>query len=76
MFYQFGERIKAITILCAQPAAAMLAGCKPDQDYNKEIAHLKATNEMLFEDNAKLSGKIQSYCDESNDRVFKACVEK
>ncbi len=54
----------------------MLEGCKPSQDYNKEMATLKSTNEMLFEDNAKLSDTIKSYCDESNDRVFAACIEK
>ena len=76
MFYQFGERTKAIMILCMQPAAQMLEGCSPAQDYNAEMRALKEKNELLFEDNTEMAQKVESYCKQSSSRSFAACVEK
>lgn len=76
MFYQFGERDKAIRILCEQPAAKSLDVCVPEQDYHREIANLKAQNALLIEDNGRLSDQVRGYCKESADRSIAACVEK
>lgn len=77
LFFAFGERDKAIMLLCSQPEVAeALPDCKPYQDYNKEMQSLKAQNELLFEDVAKTVDRLERVCSDAVTKGFEACQEK
>jgi len=74
--YNFGLRDAAVAKLCSMEQAPQDGTCNAVNDYNKEIANLKAQNELLLEDNLDLAETVKGYCRESNERVHKACAEK
>lgn len=84
LFFQFGERDKAIMILCNQPSAESLPGCKPYQDYNKELKLMTTGHDQLVKENTELRERIDTLlaerehdrkrCDEEKQRQFDSCI--
>lgn len=78
LFYQYGEREKAIMILCEQPSAANLKGCKPYQDYNREMELLSLGHDQLVEENRVLREELEARGNQYEEAVkrCKAAMEK
>lgn len=73
LFYEFGEREKAIMILCLQPAAADLPGCRPSQDYVREMKLLELDNAEILKSNQELREQLtteSAKCEAAKDKII------